>query len=269
MSTVGRVRSGTGCGPEAATSDESAAAVSIAVVSPHLDDAVLSVGATMHNLRQRDEDVQVITLFAGDLERVGPPSYWDKHRGLASSADAIRVRRAEDQTACDILGVTPVWLPFDEEAFIVKRDPDAMWATLGPLLDTTSLVMLPGWPLGHSDHRYATMLVLDRLSRRMPVMFYGEMPTSTRPGVLVKSVTRGRAIPWLLHALGDELHWFAPRLSHRDAEVKMRSVAAYAGELTALGYSTPPSRLQRLALRREVLAHRASERPDARFATRN
>ena len=54
-----------------------------------------------------------------------------------------------------------------------------MWATLGPVLETTSLVMLPGWPLGHSDHRYATMLVLDRLSKDTPVMFYGELPTST------------------------------------------------------------------------------------------
>ena len=87
--------------------------------------------------------------------------------------------------------------------------------------------------------------------------------------MLVKSTIRGRATPWLLHALGDELHWFAPRSSDRDVEVKMRSVAAYAGELIALGYSSPPSRLQCLALRREVLAHRASERPDTRFATRN
>ena len=243
--------------------------MSVAVVSPHLDDAVLSVGATMHSLRQRGEDVQVITLFAGDLDRPGPPSYWDKPRGVASSTDAIRMRRAEDQVACDVIGVTPIWLPFDEEAFIVKRDPDTMWATLGPLLDATSLVMLPGWPLGHSDHRYATTLVLDRVPQRTRVMFYGEMPSATRLSALLKSMTRGRAIPWLLHALGDEMRWFAPRLSRRDVEVKMQAVAAYAGELIALGYSSPPSRLQCLALRREVLAHRASEHPDPRFATRN
>jgi LmbE family N-acetylglucosaminyl deacetylase len=244
-------------------------AVSVAVVSPHLDDAVLSVGATMHRLEQGGEDVQVITLFAGDPERPGPPSYWDKPRGVATSADAIRDRREEDQHACDVLGVTPVWLPFDEEAFVVKRDPDTMWESLGPLLETSSLVMLPGWPLGHSDHRYATSLVLDRLPKQTPVMFYGELPTSARLTALLRSMTRGRATPWLLHALGDEMRWFTPRLSQGDFDIKMRAVAAYAGELIALGYSTPPSRLQRLALRREVLAHRASQRPDPRLTTRN
>lgn len=221
----------------------------------------------MRSLEQRGEDVRVITLFAGDPERSGPPSYWDKTRGVTTSSDAARVRRAEDQQACDVLGVTPIWLPFDEEAFIVKRDPDLMWATLEPLLVTASVVMLPGWPLGHSDHRYTTALVLDRLPDRSTVMFYGELPSAIRLGSLLKSVTRGRNLPWLLHALGDEMRWFAPRLSRRDVDVKMRAVSAYSGELIALGYSIPPSRMQRLALQREVLAHRASDRRDPRFAT--
>ncbi len=240
--------------------------MTVAVVSPHLDDAVLSVGATMHNLVERGEDVHVITLFAGDPERSGPPSYWDQPRGVATAAEAIGERRAEDQKACDLLGVTPIWLPFDEEAFIVKRDPDSMWAMLGSLLVTASVVLLPAWPLQHSDHRYTTMLVLDRLMYRTPMLFYCELPSATRPGTLLKSVARGRSLPWLRHALGDEMHWFTPRLSRRDLDAKMQAVAAYSGELVALGYSVPPSRVQRLTLQREVLAHRASERPDSRFA---
>jgi LmbE family N-acetylglucosaminyl deacetylase len=243
-------------------------AMTVAVVSPHLDDAVLSVGATMHNLVQRGEDVSVITLFAGDPERSGPPSYWDRPRGVATAAEVIVERRAEDQKACDLLGVTPIWLPFDEEAFIVKRDPDSMWATLEPLLLTASVVVLPAWPLQHSDHRYTTMLVLNRLLYRTPVLFYLELPSATRPVALVKSVARGRSLPWLRHELDDEMRWFAPRLGRRDVDVKMQAVAAYAGELAALGYSAPPSRLQRLTLQREVLAHRASDKPDSRFAGR-
>jgi LmbE family N-acetylglucosaminyl deacetylase len=243
--------------------------LTVAVVSPHLDDAVLSVGATMHNLVQRGEEVHVITLFAGDPERSGPPSYWDQPRGVATSAEVIHERRAEDQKACDLLGVIPVWLPFDEEAFIVKRDPDSMWATLEPLLLTASVVMLPAWPLQHSDHRYTTMLVLDRLLYRTPMLFYCELPSATRTGALLKSVARGRSLPWLRHALGDEMHWFVPHVSRRDRDAKMHAVSAYSGELVALGYSAPPSRVQRLALQREVLAHRASDQLDSRFAMRN
>ncbi|MEP7202471.1 MAG: PIG-L family deacetylase [Ilumatobacteraceae bacterium] len=243
--------------------------MTVAVISPHLDDAVLSVGATIHNLTQRGDDVEVITLFAGDPARPGAPSYWDKPRRAATSADVIRERRAEDQQACDLLGVKPVWLPFDEEAVLAKRDPDAMWDTLGPLLQTASLVMLPGWPLDHADHRYATTLVLDRLPKHQPVMFYGELPTARSATAIVKSLTRGKALPWLLHALGDEMRWFTPQLSRRDVDAKMRAIAAYPGEVIALGLSARPRSLQRFAFQRELLAHRASQAPDQRFATRS
>jgi len=64
------------------------------LVSPHLDDAVLSCAA----LIERAEPVDIVTLFAGapDPPRQG---WWDAECGFASSAEAVAARRREEETA--------------------------------------------------------------------------------------------------------------------------------------------------------------------------
>jgi LmbE family N-acetylglucosaminyl deacetylase len=64
------------------------------VVSPHLDDAALSCAA----LLARREPVDVLTVFAGEPHppRQGP---WDYDCGFASSAESVRIRRAEEESA--------------------------------------------------------------------------------------------------------------------------------------------------------------------------
>lgn len=64
------------------------------VVSPHLDDAVLSCSAVL----ERSEPVDVLTIFTGAPE---PPQtgWWDEECGFSSSAESVPARLREDEAA--------------------------------------------------------------------------------------------------------------------------------------------------------------------------
>ncbi|WP_216215538.1 PIG-L deacetylase family protein [Amycolatopsis aidingensis] len=81
-------------------------------LSPHLDDAVLSVGAALAAVAATGRPVVVCTVFAG--EPVPPLSEPAArfHRDCGLGADAVAVRQREDLAAVAALGATPLHLPF-------------------------------------------------------------------------------------------------------------------------------------------------------------
>src|SRR5215211_5254290 len=70
-------------------------------VSPHLDDEVLSCGATIAKLNAASEDVLVVTVFTGAPTTL-PPLAFALHKkwGLQTP----QARRLEDIQACQLLG---------------------------------------------------------------------------------------------------------------------------------------------------------------------
>lgn len=82
-------------------------------MSPHLDDAVLSVGGLIGREAAAGNNVEVVTCFtAGPL----PKSVPSKQRVFADFA----ARRAEDERALEILGASHRWLDLWERSW---RDP--------------------------------------------------------------------------------------------------------------------------------------------------
>jgi LmbE family N-acetylglucosaminyl deacetylase len=81
--------------------------ISLVVVSPHLDDAVLSCGALMIHAAERTSTT-VATLFT----EAGPPPYTLSARqylrqvGVRDAESLYRRRRAEDRAALEPIGVT-------------------------------------------------------------------------------------------------------------------------------------------------------------------
>jgi LmbE family N-acetylglucosaminyl deacetylase len=67
---------------------------SLLLVSPHVDDAVLSCAA----LVERVEPIEIVTVFAGGPD---PPQrgWWDVECGFSSSAESAPARRREDDAA--------------------------------------------------------------------------------------------------------------------------------------------------------------------------
>lgn len=99
----------------------------VLAVSPHLDDAVLSVGATLANLVSCRHFVRVVTLFAGrpvdDLSDIAVSFH--RKCGHPSDGSAIRGRRSEDLAAMRILGSDVGHANFLDAVY--RRRADGSW----------------------------------------------------------------------------------------------------------------------------------------------
>lgn len=82
------------------------------VISPHLDDAVLSLGQTIANL----DTVRILTLLSGE-----PPAHlltsYDQATGFGSSREAVTARRKENATAAAVLGFKMRSGPFLDQQY--------------------------------------------------------------------------------------------------------------------------------------------------------
>ncbi|MDA8391968.1 MAG: PIG-L family deacetylase [Actinomycetota bacterium] len=79
----------------------------VLAVSPHLDDAVLSAGATLAALVAAGRPVTVLTVFAGDPGPALSPVAERHHARCGLGVDAVERRRAEDRAALTRLGADP------------------------------------------------------------------------------------------------------------------------------------------------------------------
>lgn len=168
--------------------------------SPHLDDAVLSVGAAIAARIEQGWQVVVCTLFAGDPDLPVPPGAAAFHRHCGLGQDAVAQRRLEDLAALAELGAVPRHLGF----------PDAVyrWVDGRPLHDRPGAVLDPGLPAeealraelgaaiaglleelapaevwtcagigGHVDHRHTTTVVRQECARAdLPLTLWADLP---------------------------------------------------------------------------------------------
>ena len=135
----------------------------LVVVSPHLDDAVLGSSA----LLDRFGDAIVVTVFAGRPPAATALPAWDEAAGFRAGDDVVGARRAEDRAALDILGATPVWLPFLDAQYGESPSVETIVPTLEAALTDAGAATV-SIPLGlfHSDHVLAHAAGLRILRRR-------------------------------------------------------------------------------------------------------
>jgi LmbE family N-acetylglucosaminyl deacetylase len=154
--------------------------VGLLVISPHLDDAVLSCG----RLLAAHPGAVVVTVFAG---RPGDDRLveWDRMSGFGPADDPIGIRRREDRWALRLLRARPVWLDLPQDVY---RDPDpdglpepdALAAQVRAQVRAVIDVLDPAriaLPLGlhHPDHH----AVADALRGALPgrsVVLYADQP---------------------------------------------------------------------------------------------
>jgi LmbE family N-acetylglucosaminyl deacetylase len=195
------------------------------VLSPHLDDAVFSVGAFMHRESRNGTDVRVITVLANDPTTDRAPGTWDALCGFPSAAAAARSRREEDRRACAIVGATPQWLPYGDETYGRSADDDEIWRVIRDAVRECELVLVPGFPLEHADHAWLTQLVLQRRTELTSALgFYAEQPYAS-------------AAPARAHRASPPLPLTFARVAKTPSDVyaKLRASLQYRSQLRALG----------------------------------
>ena len=87
----------------------------VMLVSPHLDDAVFSVGGLMAALADEGHELHLVTCFTRSvLNPTGFALECQLDKGLTPEVDYMALRRAEDAIACQRLHTKPYWLDLPE-----------------------------------------------------------------------------------------------------------------------------------------------------------
>jgi LmbE family N-acetylglucosaminyl deacetylase len=201
----------------------------LAVLSPHLDDGIYSLGAAISESVRLGTAVSLITVFAGDPNSIQPASPWDRRFGFQLAGEAARARREEDRRACALLGAVPVWLPFDDQHGRPAAD-DELWSSIQQAIDHADSVLVPGFPLEHDDHRRLARLALARGFGSKRVGLYAEQPYAAVRGELPT------VPPAIASLLTEEHAWHALSAGVWPRWRKVRAWRAYRSQFPHFGY---------------------------------
>jgi LmbE family N-acetylglucosaminyl deacetylase len=143
------------------------------ILSPHLDDAVLSC---WHVLTAPGE-VGVITVFAGVPTELTAPAWWDQYTGAEDSGERVRERIEENRRALAVAGRTAVNLGFLDEQYRHKAQRVApLTEQIGPLLPPRARIYAPAAFANHADHALARAAALRLRDAGFPVSLYADLP---------------------------------------------------------------------------------------------
>lgn len=207
---------------------------SVAVISPHLDDAVLSLGAALCEAATAGTDVAVVTVLAGDPAESCAPTRWDRSAGFRTAGEAAQRRRQEDARACELIGARPVWLPFPygENRGGENRgglDEDAIWEAVSGVTGNAEAVLLPGFPLTNPDHAWLASLLLRHRLPNQRIGLYLEQPYVRWRKIEQPYVPEG-----LERFVGGQLAWKAIEADGAARRLKRRACHAYASQVRLL-----------------------------------
>lgn len=170
----------------------------VLAVSPHLDDAAFSVGATLASLADAGHAVTLLTCFTASVpDPTGFALACQLDKGIPADVDYLALRRAEDVAAAAALGVTTVHLGLAEaphrgyetaaELFVGVRGDDDVWRPLLERLHTfeADLWLAPQGLGGHVDHLQVLRAVV---SLDKPTLWWRDCPyvlrnPEAKPGV--------------------------------------------------------------------------------------
>lgn len=210
------------------------------ILSPHLDDAVLSC---WHVLTGPGE-VSVVNVFAGSPPPGSGTSWWDRESGATDSVSRMAERRAEDGEAFAVAGRTATHLDFLDEQYQPPDQPlEQIVATLQDLIAPGAVVYAPAALGDHPDHERVRAAAIALAARGQRVRLYADHPHAVRLGwptwVNGSGAESGSRVArhWDRRLAGTGLSGSRPEVHHLDAaerERKLLAVSAYRTQLPAL-----------------------------------
>jgi LmbE family N-acetylglucosaminyl deacetylase len=210
----------------------------VAIVSPHLDDAVLGAWAEL----ARSPGAVVINVCTA-VPQAGWLAYWDGVCGGTDSAEHMRVRLAEDERALDFAGAERVDLGFLDKHYREGKplDPGELGERIGAALPPDSLVLAPAGIGEHVDHLAARDVCLE-LAGDFEVSLYADLPYCVRygwPGWVTGDAPDPHLdveMTWApaLELLGDEWATEGIKLSPVEQEAKLQAMRLYETQYPGL-----------------------------------
>lgn len=208
--------------------------MTVAVLSPHLDDAVLSAWSAL-----RGESPATVVNVCTGLPPASAVAPWDALTGATDSRARMRERIAEDRAALAIAGVEARSLGFVDAHYRSEPlDAGDLQAAIAAAVDGAAELWAPAGIGGHVDH----VQVRDAArSLGIPWRLYAELPYAVKfgwpawvtgepedPHLTVDADWR----QWLPRDV--ELEPAVHRLSPAEAELKLRAMRTYATQYAGL-----------------------------------
>lgn len=220
------------------------------ILSPHLDDAVLSLGAAIHHWSRAGDDVLVVNVCAGspDLPRYSRFAR-ELHTRWGYSADrAVALRRREDRAALKLVGAPGRYLGELDAPY--RSGGNGRWlyptvdAIFGPVhpseqrpddsLARRLRALARRWgadrvyaPLGIGNHVDHVRVRLAAEHAALPLAYYEDTPYAMR---------ETRTPDWLGRASGLRRNLVA--CSRLDLAAKRAGILAYLSQVSSLWPST-------------------------------
>jgi LmbE family N-acetylglucosaminyl deacetylase len=241
-------------------------------LAPHLDDAVLSCGATIHRQTAAGEQVLVITFFAGEPPAGVPLSSFAlvQHGYWGNPPRPMALRCAEDLAALTLLGAEAQHLDYLDAVY--RAGPDGQWLYMeedalfgtvhaqdplaperGMLLADHLVELIPAdthtavyAPLGagrHVDHQVVHVAARLLGDKGYQVGCYEDYPYSEWPGAVDAALAVAGAGHWSLETRP---------VDPSDLAAKVSAVAYYRSQMSILfgGAEAMPSRVWAFAAAR-------------------
>lgn len=185
--------------------------MTVAFISPHLDDAVLSCARVIEPI----PFVTVVTVLAGYPAARDLLTPHDEACGFLSSVEAVATRRAEDIRACQYLGATWQHLDLFDTQYQRQTEAQALAALLAVIDRALPPIVALVAPLGlsHVDHHTVSdAAIAAGEARQIPVRLYEDLPYRVTAPELVPTRladlrSSGHALSLVDHVFGrDQLY---------------------------------------------------------------
>jgi|ERR1700733_6976560 LmbE family N-acetylglucosaminyl deacetylase len=204
----------------------------VIVISPHLDDAIMSLGSTIADAVEGGARVEVLTVFTDVASSDAPASHWDRQCGFLTEGQAASARREEDRQACSIVGAEPCWLNFGSECYERRGSEEDIWSAVTSVIRGAETVLIPGFPLAHADHADLSKLLLRKGVNGQRVGLYVEQPYAFE---MKKSPGNSAVAPALKPIVTGSLTWTHIRAPRTYRRAKAQAVRSYRSQLFHLG----------------------------------
>ena len=201
--------------------------MSVAILSPHLDDALLSAFSAL--------PARVVNVCTA-LPPPGTLTRWDRITGAADSRAHMQARLEEDRAALATVGAEAVALGFlDAQYRDEPLEPDALRASIAAALEGATEVWAPAGVGEHVDHVQVRDAAIEL---GVPLRLYAELPYAVKFG-WPAWVTGEPADPNLVPDAG----WALPdgvgepaihALSESDVQRKLHALRLYRTQFAAL-----------------------------------
>jgi LmbE family N-acetylglucosaminyl deacetylase len=211
------------------------------VLSPHLDDAVLSC---WHVLEGSD-DVSVLNVFAGTPPAGTEPPLWDAMTGATDPAERMRERHAEDRAAMALAGCEARSLDLlDAQYRPAPLTAGEVAPHIAEALPSDAALLAPAAINDHPDHRLVRDAALLLAGDGHEVTLYADLPHAIVRGwpkwVTGEPDDHAAGHDWIRTLLGAglEVEQLVARVLPLDEATrrrKLRALAAYRTQFDALG----------------------------------